>query len=198
MSCSRGRCRAGEAWAAPTWQRRVADAGVPPRALTAVLQGTRAAWRVLVRRGVRGAALWCGQNRGRDVAARARHIQNARSARAQSTHGMCSTKCQGVLDVSGEAWAAPTWQRRIVDASVPPRALTAVLQGTRAAWRVLVRRGVRGAALWCGQNRGRDVAARARHVQNARSARAQSTHGTCSTKCHGVLEVAVEAGKKQG
>ena len=103
LSCSRGRWRAGEAWAAPTWQRRAADAGVPPRALTAVLQGTRAAWRDAVRGGVHGAALWRGQNQGRDVAARARHVQNARSARAQSTHGTCSTKCQGVLEVSGEA-----------------------------------------------------------------------------------------------
>ena len=103
MSCSRGRWRAGEAWAAPTWQRRAADVGVPPRALTAMLRGTRAAWRVPVRRGVPGAALWRGQNQGRDVAARARHVQNARSARAQSTHGTCSTKCQGALEVSGKA-----------------------------------------------------------------------------------------------
>ena len=73
------------------------------KALTAVLQGTRAAWRVLVGRGVRGEALWCGQNQGCDMAAQARHVQNACSARAQSTHGTCSTKCQGALEVSGEA-----------------------------------------------------------------------------------------------
>ena len=73
------------------------------KALTAVLQGTRAAWRVLVRGRVHGAALWCGQNQGRDMAARARHVQNACSTRAQSMHGTCSTKCQGVLEVSGEA-----------------------------------------------------------------------------------------------
>ena len=72
-------------------------------ALTVVLQGTGAAWRDAVSSRVSGAALQSGQNQGHDAAARAWHVQNACSARAQSTHGTCSTKCQGVLEVSGEA-----------------------------------------------------------------------------------------------
>ena len=43
-----------------------------------------------------------GQNQGRDVSARPWLVQYARSARAQSTHGMCSIKCRGMLEVSGE------------------------------------------------------------------------------------------------
>ena len=72
------------------------------KALTAVLQGTRAAWRDAVRGGVCGAALWRGQNQVRDVSARAWHVQNACSARAQSTHGTCSTKCQCMPQGLGE------------------------------------------------------------------------------------------------
>ena len=55
----------------------------------------------------------------------------------------------------------------------------------------------------CGRSRagviaGRDAAARVPLVQYARSGRVQSTHGRCSMKCQGVLEVRVETGKNQG
>ena len=48
-----------------------------------------------------------------------------------------------------------------------------------------------------GQNQGRNVSARPRLVQYARSARAQSMHGRCSIKCRGILEVSGEVGKQQ-
>ena len=94
-----GRCR--------TWQRFTADAGVPPRALPAALQGARDG----VERG--RASVWFSGGAGaRDgsrrvrqcgAAAQCARMQNVRSGRAQSTHGTCSTKCQCGLEREGGA-----------------------------------------------------------------------------------------------
>ena len=102
LSCSRGQVASGRGLGGTDLEEARCGRRRAAKALTVVLQGTRAAWRDAVRGRVRGAALWRGQNQGRDVSARARHVQNACSARAQSTHGTCSTKCQGKLEVSGE------------------------------------------------------------------------------------------------
>ena len=47
----------GWLWRHRPWQRRAADAGMPPKALSAALLAARAAWHVAVRRLVRGVAL---------------------------------------------------------------------------------------------------------------------------------------------
>ena len=46
-----------------------------------------------------------GARRGRQsgVSAQCARVQNVRSGRAQSTHGTCSTKCQGGLEREGGA-----------------------------------------------------------------------------------------------
>ena len=84
-----------------------ADAGVPPRALPAALQGARDG----VERG-RASARFSGGAGARDgsrrvrqcgAAAQCARVQNMRSGRAQSTHGSCSTKCQGGLAREGGA-----------------------------------------------------------------------------------------------
>ena len=88
-------------------QRFAADAGVPPRALPAALQGARDG----VERG-RASARFSGGAGARDgsrrvrqcgAAAQCARVQNVRSGRAQSTHGTCSTKCQGGLAREGGA-----------------------------------------------------------------------------------------------
>ena len=75
--------------------------------------------------------------------------------------------------------------------------LTVVLWGARlvgVVWRCKGTRragwGRSRAGFGCGVRRGVSGA----RVPNAHSGRAQSTPGTCSTKCQGILEVAVEAG----
>ena len=75
--------------------------------------------------------------------------------------------------------------------------LTAALWGARLVGVVWRCRGTRSvgwdrsrAGFGCGVRRGVSGA----RVPNARSGRAQRTPGTCSTKCQGILEVAVEAG----
>ena len=89
------------------WQRLAADAGVPPKALLAALQGARdgvesgrASARFSGRAGARD-----GSRRVRqcDAAAQCARVQNVRSGRAQSTHGTCSMKCQGGLEREGGA-----------------------------------------------------------------------------------------------
>ena len=84
-----------------------ADADVPPRALPAALQGARDG----VERG-RASARFSGGAGARDgsrrvrqcgAAAQCARVQNVRSGRAQSTHGTCSTKCQGGLAREGGA-----------------------------------------------------------------------------------------------
>ena len=89
------------------WQRLAADAGVPPNALPSVLQRARGG----VESG-RGSALLSRRAGARDgsrrvrqctAAAQCARVQNVRSGRAQSTHGTCSTKCQGGLECEGEA-----------------------------------------------------------------------------------------------
>ena len=79
--------------------------------------------------------------------------------------------------------------------------LTVALWGARLVGVVWWCRGTRSvgwdrsrAGFGCGVRRGVSGA----RVPNARSGRTQCTPGTCSTKCQGSLEVAVEAGKKQG
>jgi len=83
-----------------------AATGVPPSRLLATLQGGEEAVGALgaTRRESKRVAWLCRAvaNQGRDASARARHVQNACSAHAQSTHGTCSTKCQGMLEVLGE------------------------------------------------------------------------------------------------
>ena len=54
----------GWLWRRRPWQRRAADTGVPPKALSAALLAARAAWRVAVRRLVRGVALQSGPKPG--------------------------------------------------------------------------------------------------------------------------------------
>ena len=87
-----------------------ADAGVPPRALPAALQGARGG----VERG-RASARFSGGAGARDgsrrvrqcgAAAQCARVQNVRSGRAQSTHGTCSTKCQRALELEGGAGTA--------------------------------------------------------------------------------------------
>ena len=84
-----------------------ADAGVPPRALPAALQGASDA----VEQGAASARFSDaegardGSRRVRQcgVSAQCARVQNVRSGRAQSTHGTCSTKCQGGLEREGGA-----------------------------------------------------------------------------------------------
>ena len=94
-------------WAVPNMAEAAADAGVPPRALPAPLQGARDG----VERG-RASARFSGGARARDGSRRVRQcgaaaqcvrVQNVRSRHAQSTHGTCSTICQGDLGRKGGA-----------------------------------------------------------------------------------------------
>ena len=99
--------------------------------------------------------------------------------------------------LGGAATAGPASSRQLAATVV----LTAALWGARlvgVVWRCKGTRragwGRSRAGFGCGVRRGVSGA----RVPNARSGRAQSTPGTCSTKCQGSLEVAVEAGKIQG
>ena len=84
-----------------------ADAGVPPRALPAALQGASDA----VEQGAASARFSDavgardGSRRVRQcgVSAQCARVQNVRSGRAQSMHGRCSTQCQRALESLGEA-----------------------------------------------------------------------------------------------
>ena len=87
-----------------------ADAGVPPRALPAALQGARAGME-RERASARfsgGAGARDGSRRVRQcgAAAQCARVQNVRSGRAQSMHGTCSTKCQRALELEGGAGTA--------------------------------------------------------------------------------------------
>ena len=87
-----------------------ADAGVPPRALPAALQGASDA----VEQGAASARFSDavgardGSRRVRQcgVSAQCARVQNVRSGRAQSTHGTCSTKCQRAIELEGGAGTA--------------------------------------------------------------------------------------------
>ena len=63
-----------------------------------------------------------------------------------------------------------------------------------AAWRVAVRRGVRGEVLQSGPKPWGQRVGSGVWLQYARSARAPGVHGTCSTLCQSTLEVVIEAG----
>ena len=91
----------------PNMAEAAADAGMPPRALPAALQGARdgVERRRASARFSGGAGARDGSRRVRQcgAAAQCARVQNVRSGRAQSTHGTCSTKCQGGLEREGEA-----------------------------------------------------------------------------------------------
>ena len=78
------------------WQRRTADAGVPPRTPWR-RRCSVPGWFGAMLRGGERVARFCraGQSRGGQRVGSAAWLQYARSGRVQCTHGMCSTKCHG-------------------------------------------------------------------------------------------------------
>ena len=107
-----------------------------------------------------------------------------------SPHGS-KRQVASIGGLGGAAMAGPASGQQLAATAIltvalwGARLVGVVCKGTRhAGW------GRSRAGFGCGVRRGVSGA----RVPNARSRRAQSTPGTCSTKCQGILEVAVEAG----
>ena len=102
---------------------------------------------------------------------------------------------------AGVVWVVPNMAEATADADVPPRARPAAQQGARE----IVEQGAasarfsdaEGARVGSRRVRQCGVSAQCARVQNVRSGRAQSTHGTCSTKCQRALELEGGAGTAQ-